>query len=680
MASITEKNISELLKTQIKSSTEFNNLPTPVVNALNSAISSVVDNQSSSFINTVDTSANFELNNIGENLIGPTNPVDLVSSNLNPNQLKKNLAPELTSNTSPKLTASLVNSIFGQFKNNLPSTAIPGLNLDSVLGSLIGSTSKAVDVGLDSVLGSFANKTLQGNLPPPLVEDATSFFNTNGDGDAAIEQVDKQYSSIISNQALSEAKAFNIKSKENTEKLITQTKGFIDPSATHPTKEYQSESELNKLSRGDVKGTVVQLKEKNRTKGIKLPNEQSWEQPAVPFKGTYPFNKVYQTESGHIVEFDDTPGSDRIHIYHRSGTFVEIDSAGNMVRKVVGSNYEIIDKNGYISINGDASVSVKGSVKVYVGGDADIEVEGDTNIKCFNDITMQASGRVDISATEEINLHSANVNIEADVNLSLRGDVNAFLHSTDIYYKANNNTYAQTLNNSYTYVGNVAYLQTVDSYYVKSGSTIYNETYGSYNIKSIGNINQDGSQIWLNSDRAANSSDSLESKYSYSANIGLIGDRKPVIYSQIPDPKVPNYLDTESYIVEDSEDEGEVNKQRNRTRSLGITKDSELEESQVEIDKVMPNSTNFTVVMPDNSVLQQKYLPDNYQLSKHFTLGMLSSKAAVSNYKVKEQLGLSYGEIVFNLQGIALNGGEAIAGTRYLVYALVNGASSVLDY
>ena len=27
-----------------------------------------------------------------------------------------------------------------------------------------------------------------------------------------------------------------------------------------------------------------------------------------------------------------------------------------------------------------------------------------------------------------------------------------------------------------------------------------------------------------------------------------------------------------------------------------------------------------------------------------------------------------------------VNGGEAIAGTRYLVYALVNGASSVLDY
>ena len=48
-------------------------------------------------------------------------------------------------------------------------------------------------------------------------------------------------------------------------------------------------------------------------------------------------------------------------------------------------------------------------------------------------------------------------------------------------------------------------------------------------------------------------------------------------------------------------------------------------------------------------------LPDNYQLSKHFTLADLSSKAAVSKNSVVPQAGLSYGEIVYNLAAVALN-------------------------
>ena len=47
-------------------------------------------------------------------------------------------------------------------------------------------------------------------------------------------------------------------------------------------------------------------------------------EPRTPYGAQYPFNHVRETESGHIQEFDDTPGRERIHEYHRAGTFYEL--------------------------------------------------------------------------------------------------------------------------------------------------------------------------------------------------------------------------------------------------------------------------------------------------------------------------------------------------------------------
>jgi hypothetical protein len=39
---------------------------------------------------------------------------------------------------------------------------------------------------------------------------------------------------------------------------------------------------------------------------------------------------VYETESGHYKEYDDTAGAERIKESHKSGTFYEMDKDGNM--------------------------------------------------------------------------------------------------------------------------------------------------------------------------------------------------------------------------------------------------------------------------------------------------------------------------------------------------------------
>ena len=45
-------------------------------------------------------------------------------------------------------------------------------------------------------------------------------------------------------------------------------------------------------------------------------NEKHWNQPTGDYNARYPFNNVYESESGHIMEYDDTPGAERISQFH----------------------------------------------------------------------------------------------------------------------------------------------------------------------------------------------------------------------------------------------------------------------------------------------------------------------------------------------------------------------------
>ena len=66
---------------------------------------------------------------------------------------------------------------------------------------------------------------------------------------------------------------------------------------------------------------------------------------------TYPFNHVFESESGHIFEIDDTPDGERLLREHKSGTFEEVHPDGSKVVKVIGDDYEIVAGNKKIYIN-----------------------------------------------------------------------------------------------------------------------------------------------------------------------------------------------------------------------------------------------------------------------------------------------------------------------------------------
>ena len=74
--------------------------------------------------------------------------------------------------------------------------------------------------------------------------------------------------------------------------------------------------------------------------------------------GASPTNKVHTSKSGHLVEFDNTEGSERINIKHKSGTTINIASDGTINISSSNNTVNIIGNTkvtGTIHATGDIS-------------------------------------------------------------------------------------------------------------------------------------------------------------------------------------------------------------------------------------------------------------------------------------------------------------------------------------
>lgn len=189
------------------------------------------------------------------------------------------------------------------------------------------------------------------------------------------------------------------------DRLLDKTVGFSDPrtdselkDSPRPPKQLQStpgvgvkitefsgaqrypnvinEPTISRLARNEqISETIVQSKKDSLVKDVPTTYDQTFNEPQTPYDAKYPYNKVIETESGHLFEYDDTPGAERIHFYHRSGSFIEMHNDGTVVVKTTADGYEFVlaDK------------------KIYVSGDCHITSAQNINIKATQDIVMEAT-------------------------------------------------------------------------------------------------------------------------------------------------------------------------------------------------------------------------------------------------------------------------------------------------
>ena len=142
----------------------------------------------------------------------------------------------------------------------------------------------------------------------------------------------------------------------------------------------------------------------------------SFSEPAVPYKATYPHNHVYESEGGHLREVDDTPGSERLHERHSSGTGYEVHPDGTKVTRVKKDNYDLTTGDHYAHIKGNHSTTVDGGVRVFVNADASTD---DQNYTIQVGKNANVNIQVDAGNVNVITKGSGDINLLSDRNINM---------------------------------------------------------------------------------------------------------------------------------------------------------------------------------------------------------------------------------------------------------------------
>jgi hypothetical protein len=187
----------------------------------------------------------------------------------------------------------------------------------------------------------------------------------------------------------------------------------------YPTDDQLDHPTNSSLARNEnVKKTLIQDRRENLAE-VPLFDGSTWTEPSPAYAAVYPFNKVLETESGHIMEFDDTPSSERVHIAHRSGSYMEFYPSGSRSEKIVKNKYEVVLSDDHVYIAGQAKITVGGNSSIKIVGDVDLLVENNLNVKVAGDVNYTVGGKFNIKA-EEINMESAtDFNIQSNKNYNV---------------------------------------------------------------------------------------------------------------------------------------------------------------------------------------------------------------------------------------------------------------------
>lgn len=118
------------------------------------------------------------------------------------------------------------------------------------------------------------------------------------------------------------------------------------------------------------------------------------DEPESTASPVYPHNKVVTTKSGHVVEIDDTIGKERIHVFHKSGSYIEMTSVGDMIIKATG--------NSVVVGGGDHFTRVAGNITKTTEKDVVFTSE---NLSCNTSNSLKLNGtNIDIEGKSNINL------------------------------------------------------------------------------------------------------------------------------------------------------------------------------------------------------------------------------------------------------------------------------------
>ena len=181
--------------------------------------------------------------------------------------------------------------------------------------------------------------------------------------------------------------------------------GFADPTGEFPKRDYFYGSSINKAARGGLSNEVW------RGGGEPDTSVDLQAQPA----SQYPYNDVQETASGHVMEFDDTPGGERVLIKHRTGAGVEIRADGTVIISSTNNKIEVSGGDHSAIIHGKGDIVYKGSLNLTVTGDYNVNVAGNHNVNVAGNVNHDVYGSVRTNIT---NNSSTTVGNHSDIKVA----------------------------------------------------------------------------------------------------------------------------------------------------------------------------------------------------------------------------------------------------------------------
>ena len=156
--------------------------------------------------------------------------------------------------------------------------------------------------------------------------------------------------------------------------------GFQDPAGVFPRVEYAYESSINRAHRNrkrnelNTNGGIPTLPRRQGVPDAIAGNE--YNNPPPKKLSQYPYNQVFETAGGHILELDDTLGNERILLRHQSGAGIEITPDGTV--KISSTS------DTHIMTGADQHIVVEANAHMTYQGDLNVDVAGDYNLTCGN--------------------------------------------------------------------------------------------------------------------------------------------------------------------------------------------------------------------------------------------------------------------------------------------------------
>lgn len=220
--------------------------------------------------------------------------------------------------------------------------------------------------------------------------------------------------------------------------------------------------DISRLARGEnLEQTSVAAKNITAMPGVQTGDGSSWSQPNSPYSASYPNNWVHETKAGHVFELDDTPGAERVNLYHASGSFVEMDSRGTMVIKSGGNMYMVIEANGRVFIDGDYSVTSTGSMSLYAQNDMTIKVDGNLKTNVHGNYELNVAGYMNTNVGEAIRTRGLSMALESQNDFDIFAGTELHMGSPTISAKSSGELYLNSAGGDVHVKGATVYVDTL---------------------------------------------------------------------------------------------------------------------------------------------------------------------------------------------------------------------------